>query len=96
MSEHHARCPNCGWTFTVHDVPQNNPSVYPDDVQWFCPHCGENAKTDSVAYDPGAPDLPRIPYRRAKRQNRCPLCSTFLDENGYCVDPGCPNVGKTP
>lgn len=27
---------------------------------------------------------------------RCPECETLLDEDGYCTDPGCRNVGKIP
>jgi hypothetical protein len=30
-----------------------------------------------------------LPERR-----RCPDCETVLDEDGYCVDVGCPNLGK--
>ena len=28
------------------------------------------------------------------QQRRCPDCETLLDEDGYCVDVGCPNLGK--
>lgn len=36
-----AKCTKCGWTFTVHEVPET-PEY--KKAKWFCPHCSHTAK----------------------------------------------------